>query len=854
MVRANTGQHTFVPARVSHWHRVTWPEVLFALALVAAPLALGSVHVIAQVALAAVLLAAFIGAAWKLSGDKREVRVGWVGIGLFVALAWSFLQWLPWPAGVVEALAPVSYAARAEAARLAGLEVPTWMPLAIDAGRTAAGIVTLLAVALAYLCATSLRQDSNARARITNYVEVAALAVLASGVFHAALGLDRIWGVYAPQTMPLTAFPTSFVNPNHAAALMMLGAIVAFGASLSPDRSQRWHLAVGVLLSSGVLASLSRANALLLIAGLGLLTVPPLFLRAFREARGQLLRLLIGALACCFVAVVLIGPERWLNELASLEDKGLSGQGIFTYCWAVASQVVGLSPWVGLGAGNFGNASTAFAGSIHDPFLAYAHQAPMQVLSDLGVIVGALVLVLVVVGVARAGWRSLVGGRAQRGDLPTWAVAVGLVALGLQNLVDFSLWIPGVGLPAAAMCGLLVEQSWHANKDPRRLWFPAWRWPAWASLVPLGIGIVTAVPALRERPEAWKATATEALAGRQDGAVARVDRAALVMAHPHDYLALDLAAALAEAAGEREEVRGWLARALTYAPHDPTTLAAATRFRMKDLAEGPSALGEIGRLLDALDPDATGEARALELVLAAPQAVQEGYFARSAARVVAGARRLVEQGQRERADKLLVWAIARARPDDAAVVDLYRELGSYRWTDAPFLKKLATTCLTNAVASSNERAPVELRPDHARWEQLGYLYQARVEALEGRAPNAYRLFLAAADALPGEATIPLLEAGKAARELGRGDWLDDVMARLATPDATWGAWQRGEYHVLRSQQLEDRHELDAAIREMHEALRHLGSVPALHERLATLYERAGDDEAAARARARATSP
>jgi hypothetical protein len=38
---------------------------------------------------------------------------------------------------------------------------------------------------------------------------------------------------------------------------------------------------------------------------------------------------------------------------------------------------------------------------------------------------------------------------------------------------------------------------------------------------------------------------------------------------------------------------------------------------------------------------------------------------------------------------------------------------------------------------------------------------------------------------------------------------------------------------------------------MHEVLRHLGHVPAMHDRLAELFVRAGDPEAARRARARA---
>jgi len=840
--RRATGQHTFVAARLPHWDRVTWPEYLFAFAVIAAPLAIGSVHVLAQIALAGVLLVAFAGASWQLSREGREVRVGWVGMGLLVALAWSFLQWLPLPAGLVEVLSPNAWEARRVAAELANAELPGWLPLTLDAGRAAAGIVSLLAVTLAYLTATSLRQDSNARARITNYVELAALGVLLSAIVHHGLGLTAIWGLYVPVTASLPEFASSFVNPNHAAALMMFGALVAFGASLSAERSQRWHLVVGVLLSVGVLSSMSRANALLLIAGLFVLTVPPLFLRRFRSDRGRLVRLLAGAVCCLFVALVLIGPERWLAEFATIGDKGLSGQAVFTWCWSIAGDVLGLAPWTGAGPGNFGVASTPFIGGLQQGYLAYAHNGVLQVLADLGLVVGALVLLLVGAGFARAAVRGL---RGTSEELPLWAAAIALGALALQNIVDFSLWIPGVAVPAAALLGLAVEWSWDTRRAAARWWLnPAWRWPLWALLIPLGVLVVTAVPAHRERPEAWKSDALAALASGDGAAITAIDRARLVMAHPHDYLALDFAAALADASGQREEAVRWLGRALELAPNDGATLEAAVRQRLR-MRDEAGALA----LVERLDARGAGDLRAVSLVLDATwaRALHEGFFGRYPQRAIAASRELLARTQSAatpaaaavlvaQADKLLVWAIARFPSEH----ELYRELGMRHWADAPFLGRLATTCLAEAGAS----------PQPARWVRLGYLFQARAEALQSRLQSAYQLYLAAAEAVPDESALALIEAGKIAASLDRREWLQDTLMRLALVPLQ-GAWLRGEYHLLRSQQYERQSDLGAAIREMHEVLRTLNHVPGMHDRLAELYQHAGDPEAAARARARA---
>lgn len=814
------------------WPQVGWPEALFALGIIAAPLAVGGVHVATQIALAAMFLVAFAGATWRLSRQRRVVRVGWVGLGLLIALAWSFLQWLPLPAGVVEVLSPSAWEARHAVSVLAGSELPGWMPLALDAGRAAAGVVSLLALTLAYLTATSLRSNGgDARHRIIIYVELAALGVLVSALVHQLLGLEAIWGIYQPVTADLPDFPSSFVNPNHAAALMCLGAIVAFGSMLSERYRSRWHLVVGILLACGVVASLSRANALLLVGAVFALTLPPILLRRLRPERRGAVRLLLGALGCVFIAVIVVGPERWLSELASLGDAAGGANGLFSWSWPVGLAAIDLSPAVGLGAGGFAVTSPALAAPASNAYLAYAHNGAIQVLVDLGVIVGVVVIALVVGGAGRAAFAGL---RRREVGLSSWALAVALAALALQNLADFSLWIAGVGIPAAALLGTLILSSWPAERARSQRWrWPAWGFPMWSWVILAGVLVVTAVPAHRDRPAAWKASAAHALATAEPTSV---DRLRLVETHPHDYLAFDFAAALANASGQREEAVRWLERALVLAPHDLPTVEAAAgqRLRVRDEA------GAL-ELIERLDPDALGSPRAVSLVLSAPWArtLHETFFGRSPRRAVSGARLLVERDETDRADALLVWALARF-PES---VELSAALGARRWHDAAFLDRLATIALTTAARDQPDS-------ERDRWEHLAYLFQARVEQLSNHPLNAYQLYRTAAAVAPEGDSRALLEAGKLADSVGRADWLDEIVERLGELEIR-GAWPRGQYHLLRSRAAERREDLDGAIREMHAVLRTLDHVPSMHARLADLYLRAGDPEAAARARARA---
>ncbi|MFO0748135.1 MAG: O-antigen ligase family protein [Myxococcota bacterium] len=834
---------TFEPAFHAHWERATVAEWLLVLAVVATPLAIGGVHLATRIALVGVVLVAFVWAAQRLAKDKRRIRVGLIGVGFGLALVITFLQFLPLPAGLVETLSPQSYAARVEVASALGAPIPEWMPLSFDQGRTAAAFVTLMAVTLAYLTATSLRSDSSAAARAIIAVEVAALAVLAVGALHELLGLHAIYGTYeASVDLGGVPFLTSFVNPNHAAALFLLGSMVALGASLSPERAQRWHLPVGVVLAVGVLVTMSRANALLLFAGLLVLTVPPLFLRRYREVRPRLWRLLIGSVCCLFVALVLIGPERWMAELASLPSTDFAEQGLVRECWRVGWALPSAAPIFGVGNGAFGIAATALTYDWNVGLIAYAHQGVLQTLADLGLPGGILVLLATGVGFVVTAVRG-------RRDLAVWGGVVGLGAVVVQNGVDFSLWIPGVGIPAAVVLGVVVQATWpEGARRSTQLAHPGWRWPLAASAVLVGLLVVTLPVAWRARPEAWQGEAQEALAAY---APQRIDLPAMVLQHPHDFLAMDLAAALAEQSGKHAEAATWAERALRLAPFEPMTLAATMRSRLLR-GDVPGAL----ELVERLDGQGSmGRAKVIPLVLetkAVPggKALMEGYFAGDVQRSVEAANLLAQRGDGDAAEKLVAWTQAH-HPDEPLAYEAY---GARLGGDYARLAKLSSECLSKAGLAS---ARPEDQALARRWLSLGYFFQGRVEAVAKRDLQAWNLFNAAAEQsddvigiLGNNRVAALIEAGKAAQRLGRSDWLGETLGKLAGLRVE-GAWPSGELHVLASQKAELDGDLPKAIREMQEALRFLGHVPDLHHRLADLFYRADDSTSGDRATERA---
>ena len=812
------------------------PEWLLVLVLIAAPLAIGGVHLATRLALGGVTFVAFVWAAQRLAREQRVVRVGLFGWALGVALVVTFLQLVPLPAGLVHALSPASYDARATAASIAAQATPDWMPLSLDQARTAAAFVSLLTVTLVYLTTTSLRSDSSVTARLTIAVEVAALAVLVVGVVQELLGLHAIFGSYAASTdLTQTPFLTTFVNPNHAAALFVLGSLVAFGASLASDRAQRWHLPVGVALGLGVLVTLSRANALLLVAGLLALTIPPLFAKRHRDLRPRLLRLLIGAICCLFVGIVLIGPERWLSEMGSLGSVDLAHNGLVRECWRTGLEMTLAAPALGVGNGAFGLAAAAHTRDWDIGLMTFSHNGALQTTAELGLPLGGLVLLLVigafVLGLVRA-----------RHDLPTWGAVVALGALMVQNLVDFSLWIPGVGIPAAAVAGIVILNTWPEGK--RRWLDSAWRWPLAASAALLGLLIVVVPIAWRDRPDAAGAAARAALVASDPSLV---DRRELAAQHPHDFVVLALAGALADRAGQRAEAMAWAERALVLAPSEPSTLGTAVRIRLADNDAAGAAT-----LVEAIDLQGhVGRRAALELVLAAKTspaggALMERYFGADVTRSVQAAGLLVERGELAAAKALLRWSMEH-HPDDPVAAEA---LAARSLDSQAAMSELASHALAKA-------GLVEDPALRRRWSWLGYYLQGRAELGAGHQSAGWLSLMAAADeasdvhtALGTDRVAALIDAGKAASAMGRAELLDDVLERLRRLTIE-GGWPLGEYHFLLSRKAELAGDLTLAIREMHEALRQLGQVVAYHDRIADLFYRAHDPDAGARARARA---
>ena len=123
-------------------------------------------------------------------------------------------------------------------------------------------------------------------------------------------------------------------------------------------------------------------------------------------------------------------------------------------------------PWFGTGQGTFAYAFPAYRSANVSMWGVWdiAHNTLLEIASDMGVPIAALVVVAWVVIFA-----VLVNGvRVRRRDLiiPVAALAVGLIAV-LHSLIDFSLQIPGYSIVALALVGAGLAQSFAGERSRR---------------------------------------------------------------------------------------------------------------------------------------------------------------------------------------------------------------------------------------------------------------------------------------------------------------------------------------------------------------------------------------------------
>ncbi len=771
-----------------------------ALVILGAPLAIGGVHVESRASLAGLATLAWLWCALTSRGPSRVTsHLAWRAFAALVLV--TLVQLIPLPSlwigsffeGRLESLHGVDQAL--------GLPAREWIPWTLDASRTSAAVLDLLGWVSVMATLGFVPRERRPTVVVASLVVLSALGVLSVGVVQLLTGAEEILGVYRPEAdLSSELFITTFVNPNHAAALLLMASLVSFGLWLDSRETahSRALLVISACLGLGVLATGSAANGLLLAAGLPVIGLWKS--RGLEQGeRARVLRALVGAGMLAGTAIMVTDPVSWWETAVQpyLNTRQESALTRLIEVWSVGARVAVDHLGFGVGFGAFPVAAASTMESWSSGFVNFAHNVILEGVSSWGVFIMTLLTLVMIKTLYTASRRAETGVEI--------AIVVAISATIIQNGVDFSLQIPGVGYCWAALLGSMLVSSGESASSSRGARVRK-RGGALALIVTLVTISIGAQAVATDGREMLQVAQKELREGRST----EETRAPLVREHAMNFMALGYGSDLSRALGEEDAGRSLADLAVDLAPTYPPGLIRRARIAIE--AEEEEAYDWLERLA------ATGYGgfrQAMTLVAQRSQDRPEfllSFVRRSPRFVVGASNALSDQGRSRAGAKLLQWGRKQFPNSEEIATQLIRQLlrepnnaETLALMDASAIQYLANSTALDDPEKS------------ARLKRLGYLAMAHVHGREGRLDEAWHLFEAAARLDAGRSLDARLGQARILLQQERYDSLEELLESLnqETIAAERAQWR---VHECWSLLAEARGNMRAAIRSLQRAL------------------------------------
>jgi O-antigen ligase len=452
--------------------------VVLVLAMVWPVLAFGAVYPWAYVVLAA--LSALFAVTALVAGGWRVDRN--LTCAAAAVLAAVLLQLIPLPRDVLVTVSPagaaflethdLGYALGAQA----GVFAPH--PLSVNPAATQRFVLFFLIVCLMFAGVRALGAARSLRFLVTAITVLGCAAALVA-LIQAGVSRTRIYGFWAPQTA--TAVFGPFVNRNHFAALMLMALPVAMAQCAAFVRTMRRQAG-----ESATIAELlgTRAASQMLLCGFAVLLMSAaLLMTRSRSGMAGFVVVLMAvvaivaarrgtrqsfAVAAVVAAALAIGVTTWIgweplvSRFDELPGTRLSGR---VDAWSEGVRIARAFWPVGSGLNSYASVVLAY----HDPAVPMDFRTPhndyLQVLSDGGLLVGLPMAVMLGLLAARI-VRALRKMPAQS-SFEAWTrggAAAGLLAVALQEVVDFSLQTPANAVMMAVLCGYVLSEPHQRSR------------------------------------------------------------------------------------------------------------------------------------------------------------------------------------------------------------------------------------------------------------------------------------------------------------------------------------------------------------------------------------------------------
>jgi hypothetical protein len=407
--------------------------------------------------------AVVIGAAALLVASRRSASFpGAVVLWALVAVALAAsLQLVPLPVSLRQEVSPASENFLLAQDLAYGVS-PGPRPLSLYPAMTVRGIVLLGGFSLLLAGLSRLLNLTGVTRLAAGLTGLGVLLALIGIVQLALLGQDaytgmRIYGFWRPRNLLTTPFGP-FVNKNHFAGWMVMAMPLAAGYAaglaerglrgvraswrdrvlwLSSRDGGRLQLVAFAFLPMGVSLMLTRSRSGLsafLIAMLVLATV------AARRSRSMVMALVTGGALAAFLAVIALWAGVNLQQRFGSTNEAVA---LRRNIWHDAARVVADFPLTGTGLNTFGTVMYQYQTSFPDQHVQEAHNDYLQLAAEGGLLLGVPIVATLILFIRAVARRFRAGEDDTRGYWIRVGAVVGLMAIGVQSIVEFSLQMPG---------------------------------------------------------------------------------------------------------------------------------------------------------------------------------------------------------------------------------------------------------------------------------------------------------------------------------------------------------------------------------------------------------------------------
>lgn len=399
--------------------------------------------------------AALIGAAGLVRHPKLGNRRKLVA-SLLLLVAAVGLQLLPLASRAMEALSPHSLDILRQYSLTFSYSQSSAHPISIDPADTAIAMAGLAALGL-YILGLSATLSQTALRILPRDLMFFAVPLALFGIVSRELNNGLVYWLWKPQQGGGDACGP-FVNRNHFAGWMLMACCLSIGwllgqfEGVSKDAGSDWRKGIVWLSSPQASKLIMTAGALVVMAVSLVWTLSRSAIASFAAALGCFIWLLARrwrvdrvrrAVAIITLGLVLAtslawrGMDRvvdWFGDTRDIKSR--------LAAWDDGWRVVRDFPLAGTGLGTYSTAMLFYQKSNRDVHLAQAHNDYLQLVAEGGLLV-AVPAAIAIVCLAVAIRRNLGAARGEtRGYWIRTGAVIGLVAIAIQEIAEFSLQIP----------------------------------------------------------------------------------------------------------------------------------------------------------------------------------------------------------------------------------------------------------------------------------------------------------------------------------------------------------------------------------------------------------------------------